>query len=100
MDADDVLVKEEDLFEPQTLISERIAYTLYSSCSNLKKKIGVGLFPILSRSFNHSCDPNAEFFNVHLRLCVDITTCVWGRDYNILPEQRGEQKSANTVGRC
>ncbi len=71
MDADDVLVKEED-FVRAAYAMRANAHTLYSSCSNLKKKIGVGLFPILSRSFNHSCDPNAEFFNVHLRLRVRL----------------------------
>ena len=89
MGADEEIVKEEDFVRAAWALRAN-AHTLYdvdegdddatvrrSRLENKRrKKIGVGLFPTLSRSFNHSCEPNAVFENVRLRLFVRLITDV------------------------
>ena len=61
-DVNATLVKDED-FNFAAYAMRANAHTLYNNNNNTKKQIGVGLYPLESRSFNHSCDPSAEFFN-------------------------------------
>ena len=85
MGADEEIVKEEDFVRAAWAMRAN-AHTLYdydyddddnnNNNNNKKKrrrkKIGVGLFPEVSRSYNHSCEPNAVFENVRLRLRVRL----------------------------